>query len=403
MQTPLNELQKRWQNCLTLLKQHIPQASGIFIFSRITLYYFTGTFANGLLWLPIKGEPTLFCKKGIERARIESPISNIFAFNSYADVSKILHDLHTQNPDTVAADMGGLSWALANSFQKHFANWKIISADKIVSMTRAKKSEMELAILREAGRRHCLCLTEKLPSQIHINMSEFEIARILSDIFFSEKHHGIMRMSNLADEVFLGHVCVGENGNFPSAFDGPVGIKGVHPATPVMGYDDTKWLPHQILTVDAGFNLNGYHTDKTQIYWSGTKETIPDAVKKAHECCIEVQEMIANALTPGAVPSALWQECLDLVKNKGFHEGFMGIGGNKVRFVGHGIGLAIDEYPVIAKGFDIPIEQGMAIALEPKIGIKGVGMVGVENTFEVTEKGGISLTGDNFDIICLSD
>ena len=77
----------------------------------------------------------------------------------------------------------------------------------------------------------------------------------------------------------------------------------------------------------------------------------------------------------------------------------MGLGENKVNFVGHGNGLAIDEYPVIAKGFDLPLEAGMVLAIEPKIGIPGIGMVGTENTFEVTTQGGQSITGNNYDII----
>ena len=79
----------------------------------------------------------------------------------------------------------------------------------------------------------------------------------------------------------------------------------------------------------------------------------------------------------------------------------MGLGRNKVSFVGHGIGLAIDEYPALTKGFDRLLEEGMVLAVEPKMGIPGVGMVGVENTFEVTAKGGKSLTGEKYEIICV--
>lgn len=79
----------------------------------------------------------------------------------------------------------------------------------------------------------------------------------------------------------------------------------------------------------------------------------------------------------------------------------MGLGRNKVEFVGHGIGLVIDEYPVLAKGFDLPLEEGMVLAIEPKIGIPGIGMVGTENTFEVTATGGQSLTGSHYDIITI--
>ncbi len=73
----------------------------------------------------------------------------------------------------------------------------------------------------------------------------------------------------------------------------------------------------------------------------------------------------------------------------------MGFGDRRVNFLGHGVGLQVDEQPVIAKGFDEPLQEGMAIALEPKKGIRGVGLVGIEDTFLVTPQGGRSLTGQN--------
>ena len=79
----------------------------------------------------------------------------------------------------------------------------------------------------------------------------------------------------------------------------------------------------------------------------------------------------------------------------------MGLGENKVPFLGHGIGLAIDGWPAIAKGFDRPVEKGMVFALEPKHGIPGLGMVGVENTFEVTDVGAVCITGDRYDMVCV--
>jgi Xaa-Pro aminopeptidase len=76
-----------------------------------------------------------------------------------------------------------------------------------------------------------------------------------------------------------------------------------------------------------------------------------------------------------------------------FRNGFMGYKQNTVKFLGHGIGLWIDESPVIAKGFDEPLREGMVFAVEPKKGVAGVGLVGIENTFVVTPQGGRSLTG----------
>ena len=78
-----------------------------------------------------------------------------------------------------------------------------------------------------------------------------------------------------------------------------------------------------------------------------------------------------------------------------FQANFMGFGNRRVHFLGHGVGLAVDEIPVLARGFDDPLQEGMTIAVEPKKGIAGIGMVGTENTYLVTPEGGRSITGNS--------
>ena len=79
----------------------------------------------------------------------------------------------------------------------------------------------------------------------------------------------------------------------------------------------------------------------------------------------------------------------------------MGVGPQRIRFVGHGIGLEIDEYPFLAKGQDLPLQTGMVIALEPKLIFPGEGVVGIENTHVVTENGLEQLTKFPDDIVIL--
>ena len=79
----------------------------------------------------------------------------------------------------------------------------------------------------------------------------------------------------------------------------------------------------------------------------------------------------------------------------------MGFGARSVSFLGHGLGLHLDELPVIAEGFHEPLLENMAIALEPKKGMAGVGTVGVEESYIVTPDGGLSITGGCRDIIQL--
>ena len=153
--------------------------------------------------------------------------------------------------------------------------------------------------------------------------------------------------------------------------------------------------------LDVGFGFEGYNTDKTQMYWSGTRSSVPDVVREAYELCRELQERAASSLRPGVLPSSIWEDACDYVRLTGFAEGFMGLGDNKVQFLGHGIGLVIDEQPVLASRYEEPLQESMTLAIEPKIGLPGIGMVGVENTFEVTSGGGKSITGNRFDLLCL--
>jgi Xaa-Pro aminopeptidase len=232
-------------------------------------------------------------------------------------------------------------------------------------------------------------------------MSERDISHAAWEVFFSQGHSGMMRMGGHGEEIFLGHVAAGESANYPSVFNGPVGLMGEHPAVPYMGYAGKVWNPGEPLACDIGFCLEGYQTDKTQVYWPGPRASIPEPVAAAHDFCVRAQAWLAEHLKPGALPSDLHAHVMEWAEQEGHARGFMALDGNHVVFTGHGIGLAIDEYPVLAKGFDAPLEEGMCLALEPKLGIPGLGMVGVENTFEVTPRGGVCLTGDAFDIVCL--
>ena len=397
-QLPLAESLSRTKRLQALLAEHMPNASGMLIFARLNIYYLTGSWVNGLVWVPGAGEPILLCRKGIERARLDSPLTNVGEYRSFSQLEDILREFNLPMGDTLAVDMAGLPWSLGRSLQKYLTGKNLVPGDGLLARTRAVKTDWELTKMRKAGELHNHCLCDILPEHIHPGMTEREISLKIWETFLAHGHCGLMRMEHFGEEVFLGHVAAGDSGNYPSVFNGPVGLRGVHPVIPHMGDANTLWQQDQPLTLDCGFCLDGYHSDKTQVYWSKNAST-PDYAAKAQDFCLDIQTWIAERLRPGVIPSELFEACWKRAENEGHMEGFMGLGRNKVSFIGHGIGLAIDEYPVIARGFDEPLEEGMTMALEPKIGIPGLGMVGVENTFEITQEGGRCLCGNDFDPI----
>lgn len=380
-----------------------PRTGGLLVFSRLAIYYFAGTTAPGVLWIPREGEAVLLSRRGVERARLESPLSRIRPYRSFRELPSLLAGEGVPLAETVAAETGGISWALGRLLEEHLVGTVILPGDRAIARTRAVKSPWELERLRTAGEAHHHCLTRDLPPLLRAGLTEREIALLVWRVFFEAGHQGLLRMENYGEEVFLGHVAAGESANHPSVFNGPVGLLGAHPATPHMGSAAKRWERGEPLVCDTGFVLEGYHTDKTQVFWPGRRDELPARATAAHDFCVGVQRWLAERLRPGSVPSELARHCFRWAEEEGWSEGFMALGANKVGFLGHGIGLAIDEQPVIAKGFDDPLEEGMTLALEPKMGIPGFGMVGVENVFEVTPEGGRCLTGDRYDIICLED
>ncbi len=398
---PLSELNRRHDMCRKFCLELSPNIDGLMIFSRLNIYYMSGTLAHGFLWLPMQGDPVLFTTSSLERCYAESPLNNIEFFNSFDECVKGFACNNGATNLKIGAEMGALPWDLSNQLQKILAQHTFIGADIVLSKARSRKSIWELNKIRIAGKRHNEALCALIPQGLKVGMSERDVARLSWDVFFSVGHGGINRLGNLGEECFLGHIAAGDNGNYPSHFNGPLGLMGDHPATPCMGNANSFWQKGQVLALDIGFILEGYHTDKTQVYFAGKAANMPDNIKKAHDACIEIQDYAAKALKVGAIPSEIWIDAKNRAEKLGISEGFMGLGKNKVPFLGHGIGLVIDEYPVLAHRFDEPLQEGMTIAIEPKVGISGVGMVGVENTFEVGLDGAKSLTGQDFDIICV--
>jgi Xaa-Pro aminopeptidase len=244
--------------------------------------------------------------------------------------------------------------------------------------------------MEQCGKIHARVLEEIVPSLFQEGISEAEFAVEIYKAMVHEGHQGQVRFGMFDTDMVLGHVAFGESSIYPTAFNGPGGNFGMGPAMPSLGSRTRKLNKGDLVFVDIGCGLYGYHTDKTMTYvFEGN---LPDYAVAAHRHCVETQNTIAAMLKPGAVPSQIYQTVMESL-TPAFLENFMGYGKRQVKFLGHGIGITIDELPVIAKGFDEPLEAGMVFAIEPKKGIPGIGMIGIENTFVVTPKGGKCITG----------
>jgi Xaa-Pro aminopeptidase len=391
MKVPLTELNDRLKRFRERIDATQPGWEMAAITGKIPLYYFTGTMPDGLLLIPQDGEAVFWVRQSYERAVDESFFPDLRKMRSYRDVAAGMPKI----PRAMYLETDLVPIAQLQRMQKHLPFIDVRSADAEVSAVRARKSPYELSLMERAGEIHRHVLEDLVPGMLSEGIDEVTFACDLYSVMVKEGHQGIIRFG-MFNEMLLGQIGFGTSSISPICVDTPGGVSGMHPSVPQMGCRERKLTKGDLVVIDIGCGCNGYQTDKTLSYMFG--RSIPDAAIREHEWCVAIQDEIASLLKPGAVPAVIYRTIMDGL-DPGFLTNFMGYGDRRVKFLGHGIGLWIDETPVIAEGFNEPLEEGMVFALEPKKGISDVGLVGIENTFVVTPQGGRSLTGTSKGLI----
>jgi Xaa-Pro aminopeptidase len=385
MKVPLNELDDRIRRFRARMDDRQPGWDLAAITGKIPLYYFTGTMQDALLLIPQDGEVVFWVRHSYERAVDESLFPDIRAMRSYRDIAAEMKTF----PATIYLETELVPIAQLRRMQKHLRFRDVKAVDDHVGAVRAVKSPYELALMERAGEIHRHVLEDLVPAMLSEGMDEATLTCDLYSVMVREGHQGLIRFGGF-NEMLLGQIGFGTSSLCPTCTDTPGGVAGMHPSVPQMGCRTRRLKKGDLVVIDIGCGYNGYQTDKTLSYMFG--RPIPEAAMRDHWRCVEIQNTMASMLRPGTIPSEIYRTVMAGLE-PAFLENFMGFGERRVKFLGHGIGLWIDEMPVIAEGFNEPLEEGMVFALEPKKGIPDVGLVGIENTFVVTPHGGRPLTG----------
>jgi Xaa-Pro aminopeptidase len=189
-------------------------------------------------------------------------------------------------------------------------------------------------------------------------------------------------------EMFYGHLMSGPAAAVPSFLASPTGGASVSAAV-AQGPSFRKLKRYEPILFDYVFAWKGYISDHTRIFAIGRP---PQALVDAHAHMLDLQERIKAMATPGTSAGDLYTAAVEMAAQKGVSEHFMGVGPDRITFIGHGVGLELDEFPFLAKGQTTELKEGMVIALEPKLIFPGKGVVGIENTHVVTRSGLDQLT-----------
>jgi Xaa-Pro dipeptidase len=393
--TPATELKTRWENLQ--IQMAAADLEGILLLQNADLFYFTGTVQQGILYIPVTGSPLYMVRKDAARARMECGLEHIVPLKSPRDIPSLLAAAGLPLPKTAGLEFDVLPVALYQRLQSVLSACVFSDATPLVRRVRAVKSDYEINIMKDAALQvDRVC--QRAREVIKPGMTDLELAAELESVARRQGHQGVTRMRGFNSELFYGHIFSGADSAVPAYIDTPLGGVGLNPSFG-QGCSYKKIHANEPITIDFAGAFDGYLVDQTRMFCIGG---LPEPLLKAYEDMRLIQARLKEIARPGITWGAIYDECYGLACELGYKDQFMGNAGTQVSFIGHGIGVEIDEYPFIARGFnDQVLEKKMTFAFEPKAVFAGLGAVGIENTFWVEEDGLKHLTFSSEELVIL--
>ena len=380
LSTPPSEIETR----INHLKQRLEKAGidAALILQNSDLFYFTGTIQQAHLFVPVDGEPLLMVRKDIERAVAESPIRKIVPISRPQELPELLRHNGYSLPRRMGLELDVLPANLYLVYRDIFSGAEISDISAVVRLIRAVKSDHEIGLITAAAG-YSDQVADSVREYLREGITEIELAGLIEARARRLGHQGIIRMRLWGSELFYGHLMAGPSAAVPSYLASPTGGAALSPAV-AQGPGFRPIQRREPILFDYVFAHQGYLSDHTRIF---AIEGLPDELLQAHKAMLTVQSMVKKEAKPGVRTGDVYDMPVAMATELGYAENFMGVGDRRIRFIGHGIGIELDEYPFLAQGQRLEFQQNMIVALEPKLIFPGVGVVGIENTHVVTADG----------------
>lgn len=340
-------------------------------------FYLTGRIFDGYIYINAADRSISY----FVRRPAELDGDAVIAIRKPEEIVEAMDRAGLRRAEPLGLELNESSWAVVERLAKAMGVSTFANADAVLMQARAVKCADEIEKIRQCGVKHCR-VYERIPHIYVEGMSDVELQIEIERLSRLEGSIGIMRVTGHDMEINMGSVLVGANADTPSSYDFALGGAGTSPALPV-GADGTVITPGTTVMVDTNGDFNGYMTDMTRTFTLGD---VSDEVRAAHQLSSDICRRLAKEGVPGAPCSHLYDVAEAMVREAGMETAFMGHRYH-AGFVGHGVGITVNELPVLSPKSKHVLEAGNVIALEPKFVFERVGAVGIENTYVVTEHG----------------
>lgn len=357
------------------------------VVEQTDLYYLAGTAQSAHLVVPADGEPVLLVRRTLERAREESPLARIEPLASLRELPAALRHAGLAG-GRLGMELDVVPAALYLGYARRLEGFELADCSALLRRLRAVKSAWELEQMRTAAAQ-IAPVADWMAEVVRAGMTEIELGAEIDRRLRLAGHQGLVRFRGFNQEMILSSIVAGPSAAVPGAADTPIVGPGPNPAV-AKGASRRQIGRGEPIVVDLVGAWEGYLADQTRTFSLGP---VAERFREPYALAAEILGRVAGEAAPGVSASRLYERAFELAGDHA--ESFMG----GSLFVGHGIGLEIDELPVLAPRFEEPLEQGMVFALEPKFLFPGEGAVGVENSYAVTADGVERLTRAPEDLI----
>ena len=364
------------------------------------LYYYAGTAQPANLWVPDEGEAVLFTRRVHELAQEATWIERTVAASSFGEMIRALEDLGLAlSPGAVlGVEQDVLPYRLVESLNKRLEGVELENVSPIVLQQRLVKDDYEVARIREAvelwKRGH-----EAILEEMAVGVAEHEVAAAMESAARRGGGDGMVWPRRWDSYLPAGGIVAsGPNAWVVSGEAMTVTGVGMNQALP-WGPSSRRLESGDLVVVDFCLSYEGYHCDMTRTYCLGE----PSAEQRdLWERLLDLHLQVVDRVGPEVTGEELYRYAESLAEKQGLAENFMGVGSSRGSYIGHSIGLELDEWPVLGEGFDVPLPVGAVITIEPKFMVPGVGAVMVEDDLLVTPDGHEVLTTLDRELFCVS-
>lgn len=342
--------------------------------TAVNVFYLTGRVYNGYCYVPAEGEIVHFVKRPDN-----VDFKNTFFIRKPEQIAEILQELDIALPEKVLLEIDILSYSETQRLMDTLNLKEAGNGSSFMRQVRMVKTTFEIEQTKACARKHEQ-VYKLIPSVFRRGMTDIEFQIEIERLMRLNGSIGIFRSYGLNMDIYMGSLLVGKNAESPSPFDYALGGAGTTPSLP-LGASGEKIKEGDTIMVDMAGNYSPWMTDMTRVFSVG--KTSEEAYK-AHQVAREIHAKIEAVAKPGMTCSELYNIAMELVEKNKLETYFMGTK-LQAKFIGHGVGLEINEPPVLTPRSKELLEPNIVFALEPKFVIPQVGAVGYENTLLVTE------------------